>query len=178
MKQPASLGLNFIGRRWTGGLGGWLLLVIGTTNLLVAFLGWQDVRDETLYWQDKADQWERSVKRAHHTGDATNTNLRPQIEAAAKVLEQLSIPWSGLYSSLENSADDNVTLLVIHPDPEKGEIRLQGEARDFASLRAYLQRLGESDIFTDIRVQSQRVRESDTERPIVFSVVAVWRSES
>jgi Tfp pilus assembly protein PilN len=90
----------------------------------------------------------------------------------------MAIPWGELYRCLEENADQNVSLLAVLPNPEKGELRLSGEARDFAALRGYLERLGESGVLTDVRLLNHEVKESDAQKPVVFSLVAAWRVKS
>jgi hypothetical protein len=169
--------LDFTVRRRIADAGGWLLLAAGAAFVLAAALDWQDVYEDASRWQDKAAQWE---KRAGHGAAAAggSEELRPQIEAAAKALTRLAISWGALYRCLEDNADDSVSLLAVLPSADKGEIRVNGEAKDFAALRAYLQRLGNSGVLTDVRLLTQEVRESDAQKPIVFSVVAAWRIKS
>jgi Tfp pilus assembly protein PilN len=104
--------------------------------------------------------------------------LQPQVEAAAKAVARLAIPWGELYRCLEENADQDVSLLSVQPNPDKGELRLSGEARNFAALRSYLQRLGESGTLTEVRLLNHEPRESDAQKPVVFSLVAVWRIRS
>ena len=179
MKAPRPLALDLVGRRPLASAGGWLLLVAGCLLALASALDWQEARDDTMRWQDKAERWQQALQRARHDAGMTGEDLaalRPQVEAAVKAVNRLTIPWSALYRSLESSADDSVSLLAILPNPDKGEVRLNGEAKDFAALRAYVQRLGEGGVLADVRLQNQEVRESVAERPIVFSLVAAWRT--
>jgi Tfp pilus assembly protein PilN len=179
MKQLAPLGLDFVARRRVAGAGGWLLLLAGVAFALAATLDWQDAREETARWEDKAAQSAHAAQRAGRGGATVGDEvLRPQIDAAAKAVSRLAIPWGELYRCLEENADQNVSLLAVLPNPDKGELRLTGEARDFAALRGYLQRLGESGVLTDVRLLSHDLRESDAQKPVLFSLVAVWRISS
>ena len=179
MKRLAPLGLDFAAGRRIAGTGGWLLLVAGASVALAATLDWQDLREDTARWEDKAVQQARAAQRAGQGAPAVGgEELRPQIDAAAKALSRLAIPWGELYRCLEENADQNVSLLAVLPNPEKGELRLSGEARDFAALRGYLERLGESGVLSDVRLLNHEVRESDAQKPVVFSLVAVWQVRS
>ncbi|HTZ00180.1 MAG TPA: PilN domain-containing protein [Rhodocyclaceae bacterium] len=178
MRRPNALGLDFAGPPYPTGSGGWLLLLVGVVCLLAAAFDWQDSRDETSRWQDEAARWQRAAQRAGRGSAAGATTRRPEVEAAAKALARLTIPWGALYRCLEDKADADVSLLAILPNADKGELRVNGEARDFAALRRYLQRLGESDVLADVRLQSNDVRESDAQKPVVFSIVAAWRAGS
>lgn len=182
MKRKMSLALDFTARRRIAGAGGWLLLVAGAAFALAVILDWQDAHEETARWEDKAAQWGHTARRSGQSGgggvDGAAEALRPQIEAAAKAVTRLAIPWGALYSCLEDNADETVSLLAVLPNADKGEIRLSGEARDFAALRGYLQRLGDSGVLTDVRILSHELRESDAQKPVMFTLVAAWRGKS
>jgi Tfp pilus assembly protein PilN len=182
MNRVPAIGLDFVARRRSSRLAGWLLLFVGVAVTGAAVLDWQAASEEAARWAAKAEHWQSMAKRAGHSGheavDGDAAALRPQVAAAAKAITRLSTPWGALYRSLEGSVDDSVSLLAISPNAEKGEVRLNGEAKDFAVLRGYLQRLSESGTLTDVRLLGQEVKQNDAQRPIVFSIVATWRQAS
>jgi hypothetical protein len=179
VNRALPLGFDFVVRRRKNSLGGWLLLLVGAVATGAAILGWQVASDETASWTAKAAQWQGAAKRNDRgngqAGAGDEAMLRPQVEAAAKAITRLATPWGDLYRCLEDSVDETVSLLAILPNAEKGEVRLNGEAKDFAALRSYLKKLGESGTLTDVRLLRQEVKQSDAQRPIVFSIVAAWR---
>jgi hypothetical protein len=179
MNRASALGFEFVAHRRRNSRSGWLLLLVGAVVAGAAIFRWQAASEETARWTSKAAQWQSAAKRAGHgTGEVASgdaATLRPQVEAAAKAIARLATPWGDLYRCLEDSVDETVSLLAILPNVEKGEVRLNGEAKDFAALRSYLQRLSESGTLTEVRLLSQEVKQSDAQRPIVFSIIAVWR---
>jgi Tfp pilus assembly protein PilN len=182
MSRPSALGLDFVARRRSANLAGWLLLLAGVALTGLALLDGQTASDEAAGWVAKTEHWQSLAK---HSGrgsreavDGDAAALRPQVEAATKAIARLGTPWGDLYRSLEASLDDSVSLLAILPNVEKGEVRLNGEAKDFAALRGYLQRLGASGALTDVRLLGQEVKQSDAQHPIAFAIVATWRRAS
>lgn len=178
MSRPVALDLDFVGRRSHVGPSGWLLLLLGLALASTVAIDWTEARDEATRWSAKAARWQSMTKRTGRgrlpiAGDAAA--LRPQVEAAAKAVDRLAVPWGELYRSLEGSVDDSVSLLAILPNADKGEVRITGEAKDFPALRAYLQRLGEAGALSDVRLLGQEVKQNDSQHPITFSVVATWR---
>jgi len=178
MSRPAALGLDFAAGRARPGRLGWLLLAAGVVAIGIVGLGWLDAADDAAAWTAKAGHWQAMAKRAGRgggtvAGDAAT--LGPQVAAAAKAVDRLGLPWNELYRSLEASVDDTVSLLAVLPNADKKEVRLAGEARDFAALRAYLQRLGDSGAFAEVRLLGQEVKQNDPQHPISFAIVATWR---
>lgn len=180
MSGPGALAHNFVGGRRRHGSISWLLLVVGAVFIGIALVDWQAARDEAERWSAKSEHWQAMVK--HLSGaeavSADAAALRPQVAAAAKAIDRLATPWSALFLSLEDSIDDGVSLLAVTPDVDKGEVRLSGEAKDFAALRNYLKRLGDTEALTDVRLLGQDVRRSDAQHPIVFTIVGAWRRAS
>lgn len=181
MNRPFPLDLDLLGRRRRGSLIGWLMLLGATVFLVVGALDWQAAREDAARWSAKAGHWQDMAVRlggGRKTGSDEAAVLQPQVVAATKAIRSLVTPWGGLYRSLEGSIDDSVSLLAISPNVNKGEIRLNGEAKDFAALRSYLKRLAESEALSDVRLLGQEVKHGDAQHPIVFSIVATWRKAS
>ena len=178
MSRPSALGHDFVARKPRGSAAGWLCLLLGLALAGGVALDWTAARDDAARWSAKAEHWQAMAKRAGHgsvavSGDAAS--LRPQIEAAAKAVDRLAIPWGELYRSLESTVDDSVSLLAILPNAEKGELRIAGEAKDFPALRAYLQRLGDSGSLSEVRLLGQEIKQNDPQHPIAFTIAAAWR---
>lgn len=182
MKRPAAPRLDFVAPRDSGSTGGWLLLAAGVVCATAVGIDAFAAREEFVHWQGKTEHWQRLAQQAaRRAGGAAGGDvvlLQPQAEAAARAITRLSVPWNALYRSLEDSADDSVSLLSVLPNAEKGEVRLSGEARDFDALGSYLRRLNDSGSFADARLLGHQVRQSDAQKPVVFSIAAQWRRPS
>jgi Tfp pilus assembly protein PilN len=180
MNRFPALGLDFVAGRRVCGPIGWLLLLAGALLTALAAFDWQAAREDAARWSANTEHWQHMASRmgGGRTAGEDAAVLRPQMVAAAKAIERLATPWGALYDSLEGSVDDTVSLLEVAPSADKHEIRLAGEARDFAALRAYIKRLGDSGGLADVRLLGQEVKRSDPQHPIVFSIVATWRQPS
>lgn len=179
MSRQPPLGLDFVVRHRSNSPLGWSLLVAGTVLVVAAILAWWLASADVSHWQEESAHWQNMAKRAgfgSHVTDGQVAAMQPEIEAAAKAVERLAIPWGELYGNLESSIDETISLLAVLPNAEKGEIRLNGEAKDFAALRGYMKRLNETGMLTDVRLLRQEVKQNDPQRPIVFSIAATWRS--
>lgn len=181
MNRQPPLGLDFIGGRRRGSRIGWVLLLAGAVLIGMAVLDWWAANGQAAHWGAQARNWQDKAKRLEGRGIGVAVDsaaFRQQVQATGKAISRLATPWGELYSTLESSIDESVSLLAISPNAEKGELRLNGEAKDFAALRSYLQRLSDSGTLTDVRLLRQEVKQSDAQRPILFSIVATWRKAS
>ncbi len=180
MTRRPPLGLDFVSRQRRTSRFGWSLLGVGVVLVGAIMVVWQSASDQAANWNEKAEHWESKANGGGSYGSQKTGGdavvLQPQVDAAAKAITQLAMPWGELFGSLERTVDETVSLLAILPSPEKGEVRLNGEAKDFAALRSYLKRLSETGNLTDVRLLRQEVKQSDPQRPIVFSIVAIWRN--
>ncbi len=107
--------------------------------------------------------------------------LKPEEIALAwkkvsEVSEQLQIPWSSLFSTIgKASATESIAYLTIEPDPQKGKIIIEAEARHFDSMLDYFQAMQASNIFEDVTLLSHFINSNVAEKPIRFRLSARWK---
>jgi Tfp pilus assembly protein PilN len=80
-----------------------------------------------------------------------------------------------LFKSIEESAVDSVALLSVQPQPQQHLITLNGEAKSYADVLEYMQRLDSSEAFTRTRLLSHKVKREDPRHPVAFAIAANWR---
>lgn len=113
---------------------------------------------------------------------STGANALPPVDAeeVASATRQLLTPWSRLLIDLESAASDseqNVALLEIAPDKNKGSVRVSGEARSLVHALAYVERLQQADSLIAPLLENHEIQTSSPERPVRFVVTANWRVE-
>lgn len=99
----------------------------------------------------------------------------PEVKRANEVLRKLSAPWDDLFVGLEAASGEKVTLLTLRPDIEKHTVKIDGEAKNFASLMNYITALEGQSVFGPVYLQSHQVQLLDPEKPVRFSLLATWR---
>jgi Tfp pilus assembly protein PilN len=133
---------------------------------------------------ERAAQWEQVAAKAARQGAALvaardnpeeRRRLLLQVEDANEVIGRLSLPWNELFRSIENSAVDSVALLSVQPQPQQRLITLNGEARSYDDVLAYMERLDASGAFVRTRLLSHKVKKEDPRHPVAFAVAASWR---
>jgi Tfp pilus assembly protein PilN len=100
--------------------------------------------------------------------------LQQEVRQANAILQQLTLPWNALFQVLETTSEKQIALLAIQPDATKHLLRLNGEAKNFDALLAYIARLEQSKVLDHVYLTSHEVRSQDAEKPVRFSLVANW----
>jgi hypothetical protein len=99
-----------------------------------------------------------------------------EVEHANQVLRQLTLPWDKLFQAVESSGGKSVAMLSMEPDVEKGMVRISGEAKNFDAVLDYVRQLGSRDEFGSVHLQNHQVLHDDPEKPVHFSLLAVWKA--
>lgn len=158
-------------------LGGLLLLVFAIVLLLASVFYFRNLSNQVVLWEAKSGQAGRSAQSGQSSGRAA-TALALEVKRANEVLRQLTIPWGGLFQTLEVSGGKNVALLTLEPDTEKRLVKISGEAKNMAAMLGYIQRLENRDAFGTVYLQSHHVQLRDPEQPVRFVLQAMWLDKS
>jgi len=150
--------------------------------LAVAVLGYVYLASssELDSWRGKRDALKRSQEKSDVSPAKLGRNTpewqkrQAELKEANRVIDRLSMPWGLLFREIEGLASDEVTLLGIEPDTDKGEIRLIAEAKDFSAMLGYLKRMQGVPLFADPHIVTHQIQQQDPQRPVRFTVSAGW----
>jgi hypothetical protein len=137
--------------------------------------------DEKQALQVRHKQLERSRQYlAGHTAlsGAAMQEAKSEIRRANEVILQLDLPWGALFEAVEGSSHETVALLGIQPDAQKRTVSLAAEAKDMPGAVAYVKRLGREAILSETHIINHQVQDQDPDKPLRFSVQAVWREKA
>ena len=98
-------------------------------------------------------------------------------QAKAIILE-LNLPWKELFEAIESYQKDDVAVLAIEPDAQKGLVRISAEAKSLDSLVAYLAYLQKIPLLRDIELVTHQIQEQDPQHPVRFMLQATWGAHS
>jgi len=134
-------------------------------------------------WEVRADQGERLSQRtdrgsAHPTGHQDKEQLSREVIRANVVLRRITLPWGALFESVEAAAPNDVSLLAMEPDADKQVLKIVAEAKDVAAMLDYVRTLEGRAMFRLVTLQNHQVQQQDPQRPIRFTVVAIWTEPS
>lgn len=169
--------LNFIRPRrspWAG----WALFGLGLLLSVELVYSHAQLRREIALQETQEAGGVTSARRAtgmELRGDGGGALARPVREAVA-VIDRLSLPWAALFNALERAAREQVALLAIQPDPERGTVLVSGEAKSYADVLAYLRGLESMLVFHNARLVSHETRQDDPQRPVLFTATVGWKA--
>ena len=129
-------------------------------------------------WEDKLNTFGQTssvqVKGAHQEKRGALRDIRQ----ANEVLRQLTLPWESLFQAVESSTDREVTLLGMEPDIEKHIVNISCEAKNFSAMLSFINRLEKRREFSSVYLQSHQIQEDDPDKPVRFSLIALWRTKT
>jgi len=97
---------------------------------------------------DNASFENRLNSRPSGVSEKDFTRLLADIKFYNDMIGRKSYNWLGLLEQLEGATPEGIALTSLAPDRKTGELRIEGHARSFALIRAYLERLEDSKVFT------------------------------
>ncbi len=160
---------------------GLLLLVLALVALIAIGMHYRDLSAQAALWESRADRIEHAAQRQRPEGRSDErmaVDRALEVKRANEVLRQLSVPWDGLFQTVESVASKDVTLLALEPDTEKRLVKISGEAKNMMAMLDYIKQLENRDVLGTVYLQSHHVQLQDPEKPVRFELLAMWRGKS
>lgn len=135
----------------------------------LGYSGWRaasDARDRTLARREALAQ----QRRAPTPTPAEQRSVRNAILLA----DALRAPWGQLLGALETGPTNTVALLTVEPLPARHEVRITGEARDYAAMLDYLRYLQHQPGLAAVTLTSHQLQRQAGGTPVRFQVQAQW----
>ncbi len=156
--------------------GGILLLIVALGVLLLTSNYYINLKEQSERFESKAQKIERAAKK-QYPGVRSGESMAKEVKRANEVLRQLSLPWGGLFQTIESASTKNVALLGLEPDSEKHQVKISGEAKNIESMLEYIKKLENHDVFGTVYLQSHHVQLQDPEKPVRFVLQAMWKAK-
>ena len=100
-----------------------------------------------------------------------------RIDAINAAISDLNLPWQALFSSLEQVKPKNVALLSLEPNAGKHILRIFAETKQAEDMLEFVRLIRQQPQFTDAVLMKHEVYMQDPNRPLRFSVEAVWKAD-
>ena len=159
---------------------GMLALVFGVIALMLVVWHYrelsQQVSDQALLVENLQEQEKNSFATpATEVRDEEQTALETkQVNA---VIHQLSLPWKELFAAIEMTRTNEVAVLAIEPEVNKGLVNISAEAKKLDGMLNYAASLQRVELFREVLILNHQVQDQDPEKPIRFVVQAAWGAQ-
>jgi len=97
---------------------------------------------------DNTSYEQRLSSRPGGVSEKDFTRLLTDIKFYNEIIGRKSYNWLGLLEQLEGSTPEGIALSALMPDRKSGDLKIEGNARSFALVRSYLEKLEDSKVFT------------------------------
>lgn len=154
-------------------LAGWLLFIAGLA--LLAEMGFS---------YDKLQRDREAMHREVQTSKL-RMDLLPEtlvvrkfsdedFEKARQIIGRLSTPWDEFFTALESVSNENAAILSIEPDMQTGVLRIEGEAKDYASVLTLVAQLRTTRPFSKVFLLRHETKRDDPQHPVGFTLSLRW----
>jgi Tfp pilus assembly protein PilN len=106
--------------------------------------------------------------------DTNSEQITLETNQAKMIILELNLPWKELFSTVESYPKDDVAVLTIEPDSQKGFVRINAEAKSLDSMLAYVTYLQKTQLFREVELINHQLQEQDPQRPVRFMLQASW----
>jgi hypothetical protein len=144
---------------------GYLLLAAGAVFALVAGLTLEE--HHATAEKAAAEAKARRIAAAKPAGEV------PRFDAVDR---RLATPWGMILTAIDQAVADQVVLLTVEPDAEKGRIQIGAEGKTAAAMTEFVSALANHLAFSSAVLVSHQVRAEDQDKPLRFTVAVQWRA--
>lgn len=93
---------------------------------------------------------------------------------ARQIISRLSAPWDEFFVGLESVSNENAAILAIEPDVKTGILRIEGEAKDYASVLTLIAQLRSTKPFSKVFLLRHETKRDDPQHPVSFTLSLHW----
>jgi hypothetical protein len=99
------------------------------------------------------------------------------LRRANLVIDQLTVPWDGLFEAVEAADAKGVGVLSLMPNARERTLRLAGEARNVGEVLGYVERLAGQSALGAVHLQGYNTVQREGASVIGFTLSASWRTQ-
>lgn len=100
---------------------------------------------------------------------------KQEVRIIRKTVDQLAIPWEGLFETFESTQLKSVALLELSPSQQKEMVIIRGEASDLDAVFAYIRALEKAPVLNSVHLQNHYVEKTNPDQPVAFTLHAQWK---
>ncbi len=145
--------------------------------LLIVLLGWNITRVSSNLGEQRRLAPEISTlegglnARPGGVSEKDFSRQKTRISFFNEIIDRKGTAWLTLLDLVENATPDGISLATLTPGKKNGELKLDGRARSFATVRQYVEKLEGSKSFSDVLLLShQELQVGEKGRGVQFSI--------
>lgn len=97
-----------------------------------------------------------------------------EVEAAQEAITHLALPWGSLFTALETTVSDKISIISIEPDVSKSTVKIVAEAMDVFQMLEYFRALQQQPILRNVLLTGYEVKVDAVDQPVRFTLTALW----
>lgn len=159
--------------RWLG----WFVLAAGVVAVVVFgnhYAGIEQRHGAALNRAESLNEQQRSAK-PRRAPTVADPQALVSLKRANVIIEQLTVPWDGLFDAFEAADSREVGLLSLTPNARDRSVRLAGESRSMKELLAYVDRAADQPALDQVHLLSYNTVQRDGVSLLSFTLAATWR---
>lgn len=145
-------------------------IAVGLLATLVLVGGYQ-------YWEFSNQITQETILLNQRNGlvrSQTTLELSTQeTQSVEKALYDINFPWIRPFEILETSYDNAVSLLEVHHELSRHDIRITAQTSDIESMFNYIKKIKKNGYVRRVILNSQESIEDETD-PIMFTLTVSW----
>ena len=159
--------------RWLG----WTLLVVAVFVVVVFsnhYAGIEQRHAAALGRAESLNERQRAAS-PRRAAVAADPQAVASLKRANAIIEQLTVPWDGLFDAFEAADSRMLGLLSLTPNARDRSVRLAGESRSMDELLAYVDRAAAQPMLGEVHLLGYNTVQRDGVSLLSFTLAATWR---
>ena len=154
---------------------GYDCLCVAVVLLVQMMFQYSQVSAESRMLEAKVRQFENRVARTAGTNVKRDVrSLAAEVKQANHVLRMLGLSWDSVFAAVAAAHREGIALLAFAPEPEKGIVKINAEAKNFSVMLDYVQRLEAQPALESVYLQSHNMQNDNPQKPVRFVITADW----
>ena len=154
-------------------LAGWALLLAGLALLVEMGFSYDKLQQDraAMYREMRSSNLRMDMPREMSVARKFTDE---DFEEGRQIIERLSTPWDEFFAGLESVNNENAAILSIAPDMQSDSLRIEGEAKDYASVLTLIAQLRTTKPFSHVFLLSHETKRDDPLHPVGFTLSMRW----
>lgn len=160
--------------RWAG----WALLVAACALAAEAAQRHGQLEQDRAAMQARHDRMAQpSRARAPRSAvAAVEPRTQASVQRANLIIDQLTVPWDGLFDAVEAADARGLGLLALTPVARDRTLRIAGEARSVPALLAYVESLSAQPALGQVHLLGYNAAVREGGAVVSFTLAATWKA--